>query len=112
MNTLTTAKIRISNSKLSQAMNSGTAQILIEWPTHRLGEYGAKAFDGSPITPAAVDAAMDAYVAEVLEIDPAYPVLVTGICAGRNEALKPVIVVTIQPRGTQRPVGSSHSRLW
>lgn len=96
-----TTQIVISNRTALAAVNDGRATMMIPWPTDHLGEYGSRVFDGSPVSPAATDRAMDRYVAD--HIAPHRDVMIGGICAGRDLQGKPVIVVTI----IQRPVGVS-----
>jgi hypothetical protein len=100
-NKLTTMpRISVSNRKLEQATNVGRAQVLVPWPADRLGGYGSRTFDGSPVSPAATDRAMDRYIAEALAPLPAH-LAVIGICAGRTARLEPVIVVTLANRGPE-----------
>lgn len=107
-----TQTTKLSNTKIAQAMNSGIARVNLPWPTERLGAYGSHSLDGSHFPPEACDRAMDLYVSEALQIPEDAPVLVTGICAGRDNRLQPLIVVTIQPRGTERPANFSRANLW
>lgn len=74
----------ISKRKAEQAVNCGTATIIIPWPADILGAYGVSKD---------TDAAMDRYVAATIEPDP--DVEVIGACAGRTSRLIPVISVTI-----------------
>ena len=85
-------KIEISNRQVEKIINRGRQQILVPWPTDRLGVYGSGMIDGSRVTPHATDMAMDRYVAELFE--PNRHVCCIGVCAGRTAKLEPVIVTT------------------
>lgn len=89
-------RITASKTAVSKAYNFGGVRVMLPWPTDRLGKYGSGAFDGSPVSPSASDAAMDLYVQEALDTS---GLRVAGICAGRvgNQRPIPVICVTLEP---------------
>lgn len=79
---LTAKKVEISNRLHNRAMNRG-AELMVPWPERALGEYGSG--DAS-------DRDMDRWVADNVEM-PEYPVVVTGVGAGRTNRGDPVIIV-------------------
>lgn len=87
-------QIRISNRSAERVINRGQAIMYLPWP-EVLGEYRTA---NERLGANAVDAILDKYVGEMLQPDP--DVCVIGVQAGRDDQLRPVVLVTLGNRHT------------